>query len=381
MPTSRSEKEDMFTTYNSSTYKSYNNCYTYALGYYVNPVTGSKFRWNGQNPGEMSGNAISMEDLVDADTAKAAIETALTADCNYFGGDWAEITSSAQPRAGYYKVALVLDPEDDYHWYRQLPNGQWGHKPGTTTAKNTDCSNYIIYYPNSCDRDGSGDGAPNYTEFLGWYEIKTPTSATATASSDVQDGTLEVTYPVKYNLTMDMIKELTRATSYEVAMTILGDAHRYYGSGTTGEPIDTNCNGNNTKQEKQRPNIAGDNRESSDTSICESLERIKREYETLVSTTEIRDSLDFYETIVQLCAKYDLNPYAKPKQIKQETRSCENSEILDEIIGYISENAPCQQRRYLRFLKIIHGLLYIAPVVVLILGIIFNGKHIHISFS
>lgn len=55
--------------------------------------------------------------------------------------------------------------------------------------------------------------------------------------------------------------------------------------------------------------------------------------------------------------------------------------ILDEIIGYISENAPCQQRRYLRFLKIIHGLLYIAPVVVLILGIIFNGKHIHISFS
>lgn len=45
-------------------------------------------------------------------------------------------------------------------------------------------------------------------------------------------------------------------------------------NGTTGEPIDTNCNGNNTKQEKQRSNIAGDNRESSDTSICESLERI-----------------------------------------------------------------------------------------------------------
>lgn len=86
---------------------------------------------------------------------------------------------------------------------------------------------------------------------------------------------------------------------------------------TTGEPIDTNCNGNNTKQEKQRPNIAGDNRESSDTSICESLERIKREYETLVSTTEIRDSLDFYETIVQLCAKYDLNPYAKSQGMKQ----------------------------------------------------------------
>ena len=146
--------------------------------------------------------------------------------------------------AGYVKLTATQNyncsvfttgTKDTYiEVYRQLPNGQWGHKPGTTTAKNTDCSNYIIYYPNSCDRDGSDDGAPNYTEFLGWYEIKTPTSATAAASSDVQDGTLEVTYPVKYNLTIDMIKELTRATSYEVAMTILGDAHRYYGSGMIG---------------------------------------------------------------------------------------------------------------------------------------------------
>ena len=33
---------------------------------------------------------------------------------------------------------------------------------------------------------------------------------------------------------MDIIKELTCATSYESAMTILGDAHRYYGSGMIG---------------------------------------------------------------------------------------------------------------------------------------------------
>ena len=88
--------------------------------------------------------------------------------------------------------------------------------------------------------------------------------------------------------------------------------------------------------------------------------------------------------------KYDCEKYYRimnmtqlnyANQLKRLSKNQSRANIIDEIIGYISENAPCQQRRYLRFLKIIHGLLYIAPVVVLILGIIFNGKHIHISFS
>lgn len=69
-PTSRSEKSDMFSTYNSTTYKQYNNCYTYALSYFVHPKTGKKFRINGQNPGEMAGSSITLSDLVDASTAK-----------------------------------------------------------------------------------------------------------------------------------------------------------------------------------------------------------------------------------------------------------------------------------------------------------------------
>jgi len=36
------------------------------------------------------------------------------------------------------RVALVIWPGRDYHWYRLHSNGFWGHKPGGTAARNTD---------------------------------------------------------------------------------------------------------------------------------------------------------------------------------------------------------------------------------------------------
>jgi hypothetical protein len=80
-------------------------------------------------------------------TAKTKIEAALTKDFNYFGGSWAEINASDQPREGYFKVALILSPGVDYHWYREIPNGQWGHKPSIDSARLTDASGYLIYQP------------------------------------------------------------------------------------------------------------------------------------------------------------------------------------------------------------------------------------------
>ena len=204
------------------------------MGYYENPVTGTKFRENGQNPGEMSGASISIDDLVNAETAKAAIEKALEADCTYFGGDWKEISATTQPQEGYYKVALVLAPGIDYHWYRQLPNGQWGHKPSTATARNTDFSDQIIYMPNSCDRDGTDYNFPNYTKFIGWYEIRTPTKTTASVSMATEDEVVEAVYEINNDLTMDSIRALSVGTNYESAMEVLGAAHSYYGSGMIG---------------------------------------------------------------------------------------------------------------------------------------------------
>ena len=52
-----------------------------------------------------------------------------------------------------HKVALVVAPGDDFHWYRQDKNGAWSHKPGGTPAVNTDASGNAITDPRTADRD------------------------------------------------------------------------------------------------------------------------------------------------------------------------------------------------------------------------------------
>jgi len=59
------------------------------------------------------------------------------------------------------KVALVVAPGIDYHWYRQDNTGMWSHKPGNGLATNLDNSYHSISDPRTADR-----GA--YTEFCGF---------------------------------------------------------------------------------------------------------------------------------------------------------------------------------------------------------------------
>lgn len=227
-PTSRSERGDMFTTYNSSAYQQNNNCYTYALTYYFNPVTGYKYATKGQNPGQMSGNSIGISDLVNATTTKTKFEAAMTKDFNYFGGKWNEISASDQPQPGYFKVALVLAPGEDYHWYRQLSNGTWAHKPGNTKAVDYDSSNYLIYQPQSCARNH----LYNYTEFIAFYEFKIPPSISPKELPIENEDTI---YPIIYDLTMEDILSLTSETSFNNAIAVLGQPHGFRGSGMIGD--------------------------------------------------------------------------------------------------------------------------------------------------
>lgn len=48
-------------------------------------------------------------------------------------------------------VALVIWPGQDYHWYRKHASF-WGHKPGSTMARNIDNSGTVITDPSTCDR-------------------------------------------------------------------------------------------------------------------------------------------------------------------------------------------------------------------------------------
>jgi hypothetical protein len=59
------------------------------------------------------------------------------------------------------KVALVVAPGWDYHWYRLDNDGMWSHKPGQTQATNLDNSGNPIANPETADR-----GA--YIDFCGY---------------------------------------------------------------------------------------------------------------------------------------------------------------------------------------------------------------------
>ena len=74
----------------------------------------------------------------------------------------------------YYKGAMVVDPENTYHFYRMNKDGTWDHIPGISKISNVDASGKKIYVPHFADRDYSNEDdedSINYTNFCGYYCI------------------------------------------------------------------------------------------------------------------------------------------------------------------------------------------------------------------
>ena len=64
------------------------------------------------------------------------------------------------------KIAIVVDPDEDYHFYRQDKNGLWSHKPGGTAVTNKDASKRPIYDPALANRDYTDkNGRLDYDQF------------------------------------------------------------------------------------------------------------------------------------------------------------------------------------------------------------------------
>lgn len=74
---------------------------------------------------------------------------------------------------GKYKIGMMIDPEDDYHFIRQDNNGLWSHKPGSANVRNTDFQNKLLKDPSSADFNYE-DGGLNYTKKCGYYCIAEP---------------------------------------------------------------------------------------------------------------------------------------------------------------------------------------------------------------
>lgn len=125
---------------NDPTVKSNNNCYNYAMNYRSNTFA---------QPGRKSGHQYTPPPAC-TNVKNAAVWDGLKTVCS----------------GSVKNVALVIWPGVDYHWYRRHSEGFWGHKPGSTAAKNTDNNGVIIngstLTPFNCARG-------NYTIFCGYY--------------------------------------------------------------------------------------------------------------------------------------------------------------------------------------------------------------------
>jgi hypothetical protein len=77
--------------------------------------------------------------------------------------------------ANYYKGAMVVDPGNTFHFYRQNPDGTWSHKPGILPIDNKDASNRQISVPHFANRDYTDVDNSNikYSDFCGYYCIPT----------------------------------------------------------------------------------------------------------------------------------------------------------------------------------------------------------------
>lgn len=73
---------------------------------------------------------------------------------------------------GFSKIAVVTDNKNDFHYYLQLKNGKWAHKPGGTAATLFDSNGSEIYNPELAGRyyppDYEGDHELDYKNFCGY---------------------------------------------------------------------------------------------------------------------------------------------------------------------------------------------------------------------
>lgn len=118
-----------------------NNCYNYACNLRTNTYA---------QPGRASGNEYTA--LQCPEVTAGALSDGLEA-----------VAPGLGPCSGCcHRVALVMAPGYDFHWYRRDADGWWSHKPGGTEARNTDNSGNLISDPRTADRGP-------YTEFCGFF--------------------------------------------------------------------------------------------------------------------------------------------------------------------------------------------------------------------
>jgi hypothetical protein len=76
----------------------------------------------------------------------------------------AQVNQKCNPNE--YKGALVVDPGNDYHYYRLNDEGYWSHKPGYKPSTIYDASGVLVTNPEKANRNY---GRLNYKDFCGYF--------------------------------------------------------------------------------------------------------------------------------------------------------------------------------------------------------------------
>ena len=132
--------------WNNDNAREYNNCYSYALDYLLEPTV-ENFDNNGLQPGFSQGKRAVKGQNYESEVLALALADGKVKKPTL----WNRLILGNK---GYYEVYLVFMSNDgyqDYHWYRRDRNGLWSHKPGSSHARNTDYSNNIIVNPAKAD--------------------------------------------------------------------------------------------------------------------------------------------------------------------------------------------------------------------------------------
>ncbi len=79
-------------------------------------------------------------------------------------------TFKARCPRGSSKIAMVMHPGEDYHFFRQDADGWWSHKDGANPVKRYDAEREPIWNPKTAARDYRPKGSfLNYRDFCGFY--------------------------------------------------------------------------------------------------------------------------------------------------------------------------------------------------------------------
>lgn len=80
-----------------------------------------------------------------------------------------KINKTQKCNKDFYKGALVVAPNRDFHYYRLNDDGIWTHKPGYKPSTQYDASGKLIHDPEKADRNYGG--TLHYKDFCGYVCI------------------------------------------------------------------------------------------------------------------------------------------------------------------------------------------------------------------